>query len=421
MTILLLTIGSYGDVHPFIGLGIALKSRGHRVRVIVNPFFADLVAAAGLELIPLGESADYETLKENPDLWHRTKGFKTVFTAVADGLRPMYEAVLQNYTPGETVIATSSLALGARVAQDKFNLPLATVHLAPAVFRSTISAPKLPGLFMPQWLPRSAKKFLFTVGDKLIIDPLICPPLNKFRAEVGLPPVRGILKNWWNSPTRVIGLFPNWFAQPQADWPPQTRLTGFPLFDEQGIRPLPQDLQNFLDAGEPPIVFTPGSAMHHAEEFFQSSLEACIKLNRRGILLSGYDGHIPADLPPTVGYFSYAPFSQLLPKSAAIVHHGGIGTSAQSLAAGIPQIVCPFTHDQPDNAQRMQRLGVAKIIPENRYRTSRVAATLNDLLTDPAVTARCAQIAQKFVGTNPIAQTCEIIESLALPPQPSNP
>jgi rhamnosyltransferase subunit B len=419
MTILLLTIGSYGDVHPFIGLGIALKQRGHRVRVIVNPFFADLVAAAGLEHIPLGESADYETLKENPDLWHRTKGFKTVFDAVADGLRPMYEALMQNYTAGQTVIATSSLALGARVAQDQFNLPLATIHLAPAVFRSTINPPKLPGLFMPQWLPRSAKEFLFAVGDRIVIDRLICPPLNKFRAELGLPPVRGILKNWWNSPAKVIGLFPDWFAQPQPDWPPQTRLTGFPLFDEQGIRPLPQDLQNFLTAGPAPIVFTPGSAMHHADEFFQTSLEAAVKLNRRAILLSSHPGHIPKNLPESVRHFPYIPLSQLLPKSATIVHHGGIGTSAQSLAAGIPQIVCPFTHDQPDNADRMHRLGVAKIIPPNRYRTPHVAATLNEQLTDSAVAARCAQISQKIVGTHPIAQTCEIIESLALPPQPS--
>src|SRR5271155_46746 len=169
MTILLLTVGSYGDVHPFIGIGIALKRRGHRVRVIVNPFFADLVTSAGLEMIPLGAAADYESLRENPDLWHRRKGPKTVFNAVAQGLRPMYETLLQNYTPGQTVIAASALALGARVAQDQFNLPMATVHLQPAVFRSTIAPPKLPGLFMPHWLPRSAKDFLFAAGDRLII------------------------------------------------------------------------------------------------------------------------------------------------------------------------------------------------------------------------------------------------------------
>jgi rhamnosyltransferase subunit B len=413
MTILLLTIGSHGDVHPFIGLGIALKQRGHRVRVIVNPHFADLVTQAGLELIPLGVAEDFTTLRENPDLWHPRKGFKTVFTAVADGLRPIYEAVTQNYIAGETVIAASSLAFGARVAQDKFNLPLATIHLAPAVFRSTIAPPKLPGLFMPAWLPRTFKELLFTLGDHLVIDRLICPTLNKFRAEVGLPPVHGIIKNWWNSPTRVIGLFPDWFAPPQSDWPPQTRLTGFPLFDEHTIRPLSADVQNFLAAGDAPIVFTPGSAMHHADDFFRASLAACLKLNRRGILLSTHAGHIPPNLPPTVRHFSYIPLSQLLPKSAAVIHHGGIGTSAQSLAAGIPQIVCPFTHDQPDNADRLQRLGVAKIILPRRYRTAKVAATLSDLLNDPAATARCTQIARKFIGSDPITETCQLIESLA--------
>ena len=412
MTILLLTIGSHGDVHPFIGLGIALKQRGHRVRVIVNPHFADLVTQAGLELIPLGVPEDFTTIRENPDLWHRRKGFQTVFTLIAKGLEPTYEALMQNYTPGQTVVAASSLALAARIAQDKFNIPLATIHLSPAIFRSTISPPKLPGLFMPAWLPRSFKEFLFAVGDRIVIDRLIAPPVNKFRAQLGLPPVHRILNNWWHSPTRVIGLFPDWYAPPQSDWPPQTRLTGFPLFDELTIRPAPADLQDFLAAGDAPIVFTPGSAMHHADDFFRTSLAACQKLNRRAIFLSGHTGHIPPNLPPTIRHFSYIPLSNLLPKSAAVIHHGGIGTSAQSLAAGIPQIICPFSHDQPDNADRLNRLGVAKIIPPHRYRTPHVSAVLHDLLNDPAATARCTQIARKFIGYDPLTQTCQLIESL---------
>jgi rhamnosyltransferase subunit B len=419
MTILLLTIGSHGDVHPFIGLGIALKHRGHRVRVIVNPHFADLVLKAGLELIPLGVAEDFESLLKDPDLWHRRKSFQTVMNTVIDGLRPVYETLLQNYTKGETIIAASSLALGARVAQDQFNLPMATIHLAPAIFRSTIAPPKLPGLYTPDWMPQSIKKLIFAAGDRLVIDRAICPRLNKFRAEFGLPPVRGILKDWWNSPQRVIGLFPDWFAPMQPDWPPQTRLTGFPLFDEQNIRPLPAELADFLAAGTPPIIFSPGSAMHHADDFFRASVAACTKLNRRAILLSGHAGHIPPNLPPTIRYFSYAPFSQVLPKAAAFVHHGGIGTSAQALAAGVPQIVHPFAYDQLDNADRLRRLGVAKVIHPKSYRTTHVAQTLKDLLTDPALPARCAQIARKFAGVDPVAQTCQLIESLALPPQPS--
>ena len=110
-------------------------------------------------------------------------------------------------------------------------------------------------------------------------------------------------------------------------------------------------------AGEPPIVFTPGSAMYHGQDFFRASVEACKQLNRRGILLTRHAEQIPADLPATIRHFSYAPFSLLLPRAAALVHHGGIGTSAQAMAAGCRQLITPFAHDQFDNADRLRRLG----------------------------------------------------------------
>src|SRR5262249_53944037 len=159
-------------------------------------------------------------------------------------------------------------------------------------------------------------------------------------------PVRGIMSQWWHSPQRVLGLFPPWYGEPQPDWPPQVRLVGFPLYDERGVEELPGGLADFLATGSPPLVFMPGSANAQAQDFFRAPVEACQRLGRRGLLLPRFPEQLPAPLPPTIRHFNFIPFSQVLPQAAALVHHGGIGTSAQALAAGVPQVVMPLAHDQ---------------------------------------------------------------------------
>jgi UDP:flavonoid glycosyltransferase YjiC (YdhE family) len=335
-----------------------------------------------------------------------------VFDLVLDGLRETYDAVANNYVPGETVLVSSSLGLAGRIAQDKLKIPTATVHLAPSQFRSCIAPPILPGLWMPAWLPMFYKKFIWAVGDRLFIDKMLAPRLNALRGELGLAPVKGILRDFWNSPQRVIGLFPDWFGEPQADWPPQAVVTGFPRYDESGTHVVDPQLEQFLNDGEPPIVFTPGSAMYHGHEFFIASVEACKRLNRRGLLLTKHVDQIPPNLPPTIRHFSYAPFSQVLPHAAALVHHGGIGTSAQALAAGCRQLVTPFAHDQFDNANRLVRLGVARSIVAAKYTAKAATRELSLLLVDARATEQCQLFADRLKNDDAISRTCDLIEQL---------
>jgi UDP:flavonoid glycosyltransferase YjiC (YdhE family) len=271
----------------------------------------------------------------------------------------------------------------------------------------------LPGLFMPDWLPRFAKRFQYWLADALIIDRILTRGLNAFRAEVGLPPVCDLTGGWWHSPQRVLGLFPDWYAPPQPDWPPQVRLTGFPLYDERELHDLPAELTEFLNGGEPPIVFTPGSAMRHGHAFFEAAVEACRLLGRRGLLLTRFPEHLPASLPESVRHFSYVPFSQVLPRAAALVHHGGIGTTAQGLAAGIPQLVMPLAHDQPDNAARLRRLGVARSLQPRAFRAAAVARALESLLTSPDVAARCRDYAGRIRESRPLEEASRLVEELA--------
>ncbi len=415
MKILLLTIGSAGDVHPFIGLGLALKARGHDVKIITNPFFGEIADRVGLDLIPLGSLDTFREALGDPMLWHRTKGHIAVFNLVLDGLRETYDAIANNYVAGETVVVSSSLGFGARIAQDKLNIPTATVHLSPAQFRSCIEPPKLPGLWMPAWLPMWLKKRIWDGGDRFVLDRLLAPRINALRTELGLPPVSGILKDFWNSPQRVLGLFPEWYCPPQADWPPQARLTGFPRFDETEAHVTDPELDAFLKTGPPAIVFTPGSAMYHGHQFFSASVKACRNLNQRGILLTRHAEQIPSGLPESVRHFSYAPFSQLLPAAAALVHHGGIGTSAQAMAAGCRQLVTPFAHDQFDNAIRLCKLGVARAIDARKYTAKSATHRLELLLHDENASAACRTVAGRLQSDDPVADTCDLIEGLACP------
>jgi UDP:flavonoid glycosyltransferase YjiC (YdhE family) len=336
-----------------------------------------------------------------------------VFEGTARYLRVIYDAAAEFSRRPDSVIAASSLALGARVAQDHLRIPMASVHLSPSIFQSVYELPQfIPFSALPRWTPHTAWRGLWWAMNRFM-DRIIAPSVNALRAEVGLPPVRDMIREYWHSPRLVIGMFPNWFAKPQADWPAQTVVTGFPLYDEPEITPIDSVLEDFLRDGEPPIAFTPGSAMWQAERFFAESVEACVRLKRRGLLLTRHRDHLPATLPSGVVHVHYAPFSQLLPRCAAFVHHGGIGSSAQALAAGVPQIVTPFAHDQPDNASRLKRLGVAEVIPARKYKARRIVPALRRLLDSPDVARACRAVRARFAaGVDPLEQTCDLIESL---------
>ena len=410
-----MTLGSHGDVHPFLGIGLALRARGHHVTFATNAYFQPLAERVDFtSFCPLGTADEYRSLAGSEYLWHPRKGFKVIFDSVGKGLSQLYDlAVNFAESHSDAIVVSSSLCLGARVAQDKLKFPMASVHLAPAMFRSLIDPPKFAGVYMPQWWPRAVKAGVFWLGDRIAVDPVVCPKLNAFRASKGLPPIRRPLNQWWHSPDRVIGLWPDWFAPIQLDWPAQTRLGGFPLFDETGLEPLSPRLVEFLKNGDKPIAFTPGSAMWRGDAFFTASLEACRILGRRGIFLSRHCGHIPANLPPGVIHVEFAPFSELLPHVAAVVHHGGIGTTSQGLQAGVPQLVMAMSHDQPDNVNRLRRLGVGEEISPRAFRGPAVARALSRLLDSKEVAQNCRAVASRFDNGDAFSRTCELIEALA--------
>jgi UDP:flavonoid glycosyltransferase YjiC (YdhE family) len=416
MRILLVPFGSHGDVHPFLGLGQALRARGHRVTFLIDVYFGPLVRGLGFEAVLIGEAGRFEGVMRDPDLWHPRRGFAVIARGITEYARLAYPRIAELYEPGDTVAVGGSLAFGVRLAQETLGLPAATVHLQPSVLHSNHETPVYPGLEMLCWWPRRVKRLLFDLIYSRVVDPKIVPDLNAFRAELGLPPVRDVMRGWLHSPQRVLGLFPDWFGPPQPDWAPGTTLVGFPLYDERDATPLPAGLDDFLaaGAGPPPIVFTPGSANLQSRPFFEAAADACVRLGRRGLLLTRHPGPVPERLPEGVRHVAYAPFGLLLPRVAALVHHGGIGTAAQAMAAGVPQLVMPLAHDQYDNAARMQRLGVARTLRPKRFRGPAVAAALAQLLDSPEVARSCQAVAARFAaGPRPMEAACDAVEALA--------
>ena len=364
--------GSHGDVHPIVGLAVAMQARGHKVAVATNGYFRSLIEASQVEFIELGSEQEYLDATSRPELWQSDAGTRLVLSFSIQYLRPVYETLLQRWQIEPFTLVASPLCFSARLLHEVHQIPLISTHLQPLVFRSAFEAPVLP-VPIPKWTPRWWIKLIYWVADKAIIDPILCPELNSFRQTLGLQPVSRVMNGWWNSPQRIIGLWPGWFAAPLPDWPVQASLAGFPRFDESSIDSLPAELESFLAAGSAPIAFTPGSAMRQGQAFFATAVAACQRLQRRGILLSRFDEHIPRQLPDSVIHVPYAPFSQLLPHCAALVHHGGIGTLAQGFAAGIPQLLMPMAHDQPDNLARLQALGAGDGLPPEQFKPQQVA------------------------------------------------
>lgn len=412
MQIQLVAIGSHGDVLPILALGVELTRRGREVVLAAPAPFAALAARAGIAFHALGTPVAYDSAIRHPDLWHPRRGVSALFAQVSDLTEETYEWLARRGRAPETLVVASSLSLGARVAQDKFDLTVVTVHAMPLLVESRHAAPLLPGFGLARLAPSRLRHWIGRGADRYVIGPAALPRLNALRARLGLGPVRR-LRHWWNSPSEVLLMFPDWFAAPQADWLPQVVQTGFPIVDHLGdTDTLTPELTDFLERGPAPLVFTYGSAMRQGQRFFATAIALCRRMNRRGVLIAPQGDQIPARLPDGLIQVPYAPLSALLPKSAALIHHGGIGTVAQALAAGIPQLIVPVAFDHFDEGERVRRLGLGATLSRRRFTPARAARALDSLLGSPEVGRRCRDARSRMAGENGVSSACDRIEAM---------
>jgi rhamnosyltransferase subunit B len=334
------------------------------------------------------------------------------------------------YEPGKTVMAASPLVLAARIAQESLRIPLVTLALSPTSFRSAYVSPSqtfaarvtqknsIPAaqvLISSELCLRRWRRRMHFLAQDLMWDKIMGLHFNSFRAKLGLEPVRRLMNLWWYSPQRVIGLWPEWFCDFQPDWPPQAVVTGFIEYDGGPTKAMLEAWDRLIgsDTSDPaPIVFTAGTACSDTSDFFAAACEACEILNRPGILLTQQEQPVRKPLPRMIRHIRYAPFLDLLPRATAIVHHGGIGTAARALKAGIPQLIMPLAYDQPGNAYHLVRLGVAKLINRKDFTAEKLAGDLRALLRSQVILERCRHYAMKFESTAALENTCDYIEAL---------
>lgn len=393
-----------------LGLALELRRRGHEVTFATSGHYADLAKKHGLPFEALGGEEEFQACVRHPDLWHPQRAFGHIFRTIQPVLRQHYEMHAQLAARGDGAAVTNCFGFGAFDARDKFGLPVLTLQLQPAGIWSDVEPPTLPGLVGPRWL----KGACFRLGERFVIDRTCCPFLNDLRRERGLPPIRRIVR-WWNSPDGVLCMFPEWYVQAQPDWPTPLIQTDFPLWNDGSDEPLAGEVETFLAAGSPPLVFTPGSANAHGRSFFQAAVEACVALDRRGILLTKFPEQLPASLPLSIAAYPYVPLDQLLPRAAAFVHHGGVGSTSQAMLAGVPQVLTPLAHDQFDNAARVRRLGVGDAIPSKKLTGKTLADVLLSLLESSTVAASCREIASRMRAPDGLSRTADAVERLVSP------
>ncbi len=329
-------------------------------------------------------------------------------------IRESYEDLI-DATRDADLLVTHPITYAGPIVAAKTGIAWVSTVLAPISFFSVFDPPVLP---TAPWLARLRPlgpgfcRAMFKLGKRRTRP--WSEPARKLRAELNLPPVANPIFEGQHSPEMTLALYSRLLGEPQPDWPAAARITGFLFYDRlEKERGMPPGLSEFLDAGSLPIVLTLGSsAVQAAGDFYVESAGAAKLLGRRAVLLVGKElsNSLPDPLPEGVAVFDYAPFSELFPRAAAIVHQGGVGTTAQAMRSGRPMLVVPFSHDQPDNASRVERLGIARQLSRTRYQAARVAAELGKLLEDPAYANKAAQVGCQVQSEDGVGAACDAIE-----------
>lgn len=386
MKIFVACLGTIGDLNPYLTVGAELSARGHDVTVLSDASKEESVARAGLRFAKVMPRGSWERVVSQPAFWARETCLQTVLQYVyIPTAVPIYKYVLANHEPDNTLLVGLHGSIGLRFAQEKLGAPLVHLYLSPYQARREENATDTQE------------------------DSQLSSLLKQLRSLFKLPAQSQPLQDWLFSADRRIAAFPRWFDAAEVDTL-DLACTDFVFSDDVRWNDATA-LNEFLANGSPPIVFTAGTGARHARGFFQAALPACERLSARAIFLSSSAEQLPPHLPETVFHCTYAPLARLLPAVEGIVHHGGIGTCAQALRAGIYQLIRPTAFDQFDNAQRIAALGVGASICSSVDDGSEMAAAIARLRSNPAVKQRCSDVSRCLTDTDATSAIATLIET----------
>ncbi len=415
MRIVFASLGSLGDLHPLLALAESARARGHDAVIAASTGYRDYLENLSFAFHPI--RPDFEFKSSLVDrLFDPVRGPQRLMEEqIFPNVRNTYADLLAATADADLLLVGELLYVAPLVAAER-RIPWANAILAPTSFLSAwdpcVLAPA-PLLFHLKRLGRWPHWLIFALGRQ--VTSRWSAPLTEFRRELGLPSAGSPIFDAKHSPHLTLALFPSFLASPQPDWPASTRQTGFPYFEQPAPAGTLETLKRFREDGEPPIIFTLGSSVVHiARQFYEWAAHAATGLGRRAILLTG-SNPVPTDLPPTILALDYVPLASVLPGAAAVVHQGGIGTCAEALRHGIPALIIPFGFDQPDNAERLRRLGVARILPRRKLTAASLSNELRQLLASTDVKSQSDQLRAKIDPAAALADSLDLLESLATP------
>lgn len=414
--VVLATFGSLGDLHPFLALAKAIQARGGVPVVSTSAILRDRVEAQGIEFAPT--RPHLEGLESDPEMFRRAMDLRTggrfvmrdIFMA---HLRDSYADLLAAVA-GADLLVSHAVAFAGPLVAGVTGIRWASVTLSPIAMFSAYDPPVPPPLVWMRHLRPLGRAFW---GPFLGLARLAVRGWTNearvLRRELGLPPAGEPALEGAFAPRRVLALFSPLLGAPQPDWPGQTVQTGFAFLDDSLGAGLEPGLRRFLEDGPMPVVFTLGSsAVMDAGSFFLEGMAAARALGRRAVLLIGRDPRNvpPGPVPDSVYVADYAPYSAVFPRAAAVVHQGGVGTTGQALRSGRPMVVVPWAHDQPDNADRVRRLGVAAVVARRRFDARTAARALRRVLDDPAVADRAKEVGRRVRSEGGAAAAAEVLD-----------
>ena len=414
LNILFSTFGSLGDIHPYLAVALEAKRRGHRPIIATSERYRDKIEGQGVEFRAV--APDLPSEDEFGPLAKRVMnekhGPRFLFEEIlVPALRTQYDDLLAASEDADVFISHPAALAGPLVARKTGKKWLSSV-LSPISLWSRRDPGVPPTLAHLDWLRVFGPLWgrIQIEAGKAATKNWVAPIL-KFREEKGIEHSGHPMFGGQYSPYGTLALFSRHFCAPQPDWPLNTTATGFCFYDAVGMKPKQQgddvNWREWMQNGPQPVVIGLGSAaVHDGIEVWEAAVRSAKRDRARVVLLTAGHFQTPEE---NVLCVPYAPYSEVFPLARRVYHQGGIGTTAQALRAGVPQVVIPFAHDQSDNAARIQRLGAGWWMKRNQLDT----LFLGEVRSRDHRAQRAREIGERIREENGPQVACECIERLA--------